>query len=232
MRCRASTFAVLYLLCGTAVLPAAEIRYDDVIYLDEWKQPTLHLKALQRTPVTFSRDPRSVVAYLAPGEVVEIIGLGEAQHYVAARIATGTARGWVDAQALEAPPAGLLAKLLGIRDKAQAHRELIERHEVAVTMTHAEVRASLGKPDRTSQLHAREGAQEQWFYSVYRYQPYYVQSRDASGQLQQVVSYRREPAGHKVITFQNGEVVKVTEEQEENARPPSVIFVPPVRAVN
>jgi hypothetical protein len=232
MRCRVSTFAVLCLLCGTAAVAAAEIRYDDVIYLDEWKQPAVHLKALHRTPVTFSRDPRSVLAYLAPGEVVEIVGLGEAQHYVTARIATGTTRGWVDAQALEAPPAELLAKLQALREKAQTHRELIERHEVAVTMTRAEVRTSLGKPDRISQLRTREGAQEQWFYSVYRYQPYYVQSRDVSGQLQQVVSYRREPAGHKVITFQNGEVVKIAEEQEENSRPPSVIFVPPARTVN
>ena len=61
MRCRASTFAVLCLLCGAAALPAAEIRYDDVIYLDEWKQPALHLKALYRTPITFSRDPRSIL---------------------------------------------------------------------------------------------------------------------------------------------------------------------------
>ena len=149
--------AVLYLLWGLAALLAAEIRYDDVIYLEEWKQPALHLKALYRTPITFSHDPRSVLAYLAPGEVVEIVGLGEAQHYVAARIATGTTRGWVDAQALEAPPAGLLAKLLAHREKTQAHRELIERHEVVVTMTRAEVRASLGKPDRISQLRTGSG---------------------------------------------------------------------------
>ena len=232
MRCRASTFAVLCLLCGAAALPAAEIRYDDVIYLDEWKQPALHLKALYRTPITFSRDPRSILAYLAQGEVVEVVGLGEAQHYVAARIATGAARGWGEAQALEAPPAGLLTKLRARREKAQAHRELIERHEVAGTMTRAEVHASLGKPDRTSRLRTRDGAQEQWFYIVYKYLPYYVRSYDGNGQLQQVVSYRREPAGHKVITFQNDEVVEIAEEQEENTHPPSAIVVPPARAVN
>jgi len=223
--------AVLYLLWGLAALLAAEIRPDDVIYLEEWKQPTLHLKALYRTPITFSHDPRSVVAYLAPGEVVEIVGLGEAQHYVAARIATGTTRGWVDAQALEAPSAGLLAKLRALREKTQAHRELIERHEVAVTMTRAEVRASLGKPDRISQLHTGDGLQEQWFYTVYRYQPYYVQSHDSDGQPQQVVSYRREPGGLKVVTFQNDEVVRIGEEEKEEAGPPSPVVVPPAQAV-
>jgi hypothetical protein len=229
MRCRASAFAVLCLLCVAASLPAAEVRYDDVIYLDEWKQPTVHLKTLYRTPITFSRDPRSVLAYLAQGEVVEVVGLGETQHYVAARIATGAARGWVDAQALEAPPVGLVDKLRARREKARAHRELIERHEIAATMTRAEVRASLGKPDRTSRLRTREGEQEQWFYIVYKYLPYYAQSYDGNGQLQQVVSYRREPAGRKVITFQNDEVVEIVEGHEEKAHSPSAVAVPPAR---
>ena len=231
MRCRVSKFVVLWLLCVTA-LPAAEVRYDDVLYLDEWKQPVLYLRSIYRTPITFSRDPRSVLAYLAPGEAVEVVGLGEGQHYVAARIATGTVRGWVDAKALEAPPPGFVDKLRARREKAQAHRDLIERHEVAVTMTRAEVHASLGKPDRTARLRTRDGEREQWFYTVYKYRPYYVQSHDSNGQLQQVVSYRREPAGRKVITFQNDEVMEIAEEQGESAPPPSVVVVPPARAIN
>jgi hypothetical protein len=223
---------MLYLLCGAVALRAVEIRYDDVIYLDEWKQPTLHLKTLYRAPITFTRDQSSVVAYLAPGEVVEILGMGETQHYVAARIATGTARGWVATQALESPPAELVAKFHARRERAQAHRELIERHEVAVTMTRAEVHASLGKPNRTLRLHTREGDEEQWFYIIYKYLPYYTQSPNASGEIRQVVSYRRVPTGHKVITFRHDEAVEIAEEQEEKVRPPSVNAVSPVRAVN
>jgi len=231
MQCRASTFAASYLLC-VAALPAAEIRYDDVIYLDESKQPALHLKALYRTPITFSRDPRSVRAYLAQGEAVEVVGLSETQHYVTARIATGAARGWVDAKALEAPPVGLVNKLRARREKAQAHRELIDRHEIALTMTRAEVRASLGKPDHTTRLRTREGEEEQWFYIIYKYLPYYAQSSDASGEMRQVVSYRREPVGHKVIAFQNDEVVEISGEEKENARAPSAVVVSPARVIN
>ena len=231
MRCRTSAFTVLYLLCGAALL-GAEIRYANVIYLDESKQPAIHLKTLHRTPITVSRDPSSVLAYLAPGEMVEILGLGETQHYVAARVATGAAKGWVDAEALETPPEELLAKLHARREKAQAHRESIERHEVTLTMTRAEVHASLGKPDRTSRLRTREGEEEQWFYTIYKYLPYYTQSYDGNGQPRQVVSYRREATGHKVITFRNDEAVEIAEEPEEKARPPSAIAVPPPRATN
>ena len=223
---------MLYLLCRVTTLLAAEIRDDDMIYLDEWKQPALHLTALSRTSVTLTRDGQSILGYLTPGEVVEVVALGETQHYVAARIATGATRGWVDAQALEAPPAGLVNKLRARHEKARAHREIIERHEVAVTMTRAEVRASLGKPERTSQRHTQAGEQEQWFYTVYKYLPHYIQAQNSNGQVQQVVSYRREPAEDRIITFQNNEVVEIAEGPKENATPPAVIVASPARAIN
>ena len=221
-------FAVLFLLSWVATLPATETRYDDVLYLDEWKQPALHLKALSRTPLTSSRNPDSVIAYLAERQPVEIIGLGDTQHYVSARIATGIARGWVDAKALEAPPAELVAKLQARRERKQAHRELIERHEVAATMTRGEVQASLGKPEHISRQHTKEGEEEQWFYTIYKYLPYYVKSPDSDGQFQQVVSYRRETVGHKVITFRNDEVVAIDEQQDEKAHSPSVVASPSI----
>jgi hypothetical protein len=220
---------MLSLLCGAAALTAAEIRDDDMIYLEP---PALHLKTLNRTPITSTRDRQSKLGYLAAGEVVEVVALGETQDYVVARIAAGVTRGWADAAALEAPPAGLLAKLQARREKAQAHRELIERHEVAVAMTPAEVRASLGKPDHTSRRHTQTGEQEQWFYTVYKYLPHYIQAQNSDGQVEQVVSYRREPAAEKVITFKNDEVVGIAEEQKENAEPPSAIVVSPAQAIN
>ncbi len=232
MRRRLVAFAMFYLLCGAVTLPAAESRDDDMIYLDEWKQPALHLKALNRTPVTLTRDRQSILGYLTPGEVVEVVALGETQHFVAARIATGGARGWVDAQALESPPAGLVAKLQARREKTQAHREMIERHEVAVTMTRTEVRASLGKPERISQRHTQAGQEEQWFYTVYKYLPHYIHAQNSNGQVQQVVSYRREPAEDRIITFHNDEVVEIIEQPKENTHPPAVIVASPVQGIN
>ncbi len=223
---------MLYLLCGMGVLRGAEIRDADIIYLDESNQPVIHLKVLHRTPITVSREPSTVLGYLTPGQEVEIFGLGETQYYVAARIATGDAKGWVDAEALEPPPEELLAKLHARREKARAHREAIERHEVTAAMTTAEVQASLGKPERISRRHTKEGEEEQWFYTLYKYLPYYTQSPDENGQQRQAVSYRREVTGHKVITFQQNEVVHITEEQDEKTRSPSAIVVGPARTVN
>ena len=145
----------------TATRCTAETRYADVIYLAEWNQPPLHLKVLYRTPLRSTRDPNSLVAYLAEGQPVEVIGLGESQDYVKTRIATGPAQGWVSADALEVPPTELVARLRDHRAKAEAHRDLIERHEVVAGMTRAEVRASLGKGERDRAAQAASAAGDQ-----------------------------------------------------------------------
>jgi outer membrane protein assembly factor BamE (lipoprotein component of BamABCDE complex) len=229
MHRRALACTALCVLLGVTALQAAETRFDDVLYLDDGNQAALYLKALHRTPITFSRNSQSVIAYLAEGQPVEVLGLGDEQYYVSARMPTGPLKGWVGTRALEAPPEGLVSRLRASRQQAQAHRESIERHEVTEGMTRAEVRASLGKPDRESRLHTQEGERERWFYTTYTYAPYYAPHQDSKGAPGQLVSYRREPSGHRTVTFQNGAVVEISEERDE--RPPSATVRPPNRFV-
>ncbi|HUJ09484.1 MAG TPA: hypothetical protein VL171_05605 [Verrucomicrobiae bacterium] len=198
---------------SAAALYAADSLYDDVYYLADLKEPTLHLKVLRRTPVTFSRDPQSVIAYLAAGQTVEVVGLGESQDAVNARTAMGKVQGWVAASALVAPPAGLLETLRKRQDRAERHRVLIEQHQVVVGMTRAEVRASLGKPDRTERVGNGAGHEEQWFYNTYKYTPHYVQNRNEPGRFGQTLSYGRVPTGHKIVTFRQDEVIEITDDE-------------------
>jgi len=221
MQHRTFVLAVLFALFGVTVLRAAEVRYDDAVYLNDSREPTLHLKVLHRTPITFSRDPQSLNAFLAEGQTVDVIGLAESQYYVSARIATGLTKGWVDAKSVETPPADLLARLRAHSEEAQTRRELIHQHEVAVGMTRADVRASLGKPDRIARVHTRQGDQEQWLYTTYRYVPVYKQYNDEIGRQRHVVSYHREASVPKTIIFQGDQVAEIVDKQEEKPSPPS-----------
>jgi hypothetical protein len=158
---------------------------------------------------------------------VEVIDLSDNQYLVSARVATGSVQGWMDAQALKEPPAGVLAELRAHHEEAEAHRRLISRHEVAVGMTRAEVRASLGKPDRTYRLRTRQGDQEMWSYIIYQYVPYYSRKLDDTGVMREEVSYRREPSGRKSITFQGDQVSDITDDQGDKSGPPTDGATPP-----
>jgi hypothetical protein len=231
MNCIAALAVLFAVLMATSV-HAADVRDVDLIHLGESQQPTLRLKVLHRTTVSASRDGVGVLGNLAEGQAVEVIELGEKQCYVSARVATGAVQGWVDAQALEAAPEELLAQLHTRNEDAEAHRRLISRHEVAVGMTRAEVRASLGKPDRTYRLRTRQGDQEMWSYVIYQYVPHYSSKVDDSGVLRRLVSYRREPFGRKSITFQGDQVADISDGQGNKPDAPSVIVPPPDGASN
>ena len=201
----------VFMVC---VVRAAEVPDKDVFYLEEAKQPALELKALWRAPLRLTRERDSVITYLAKGRPVTVLALGESEDYVSVQTATDTARGWVDASALEAPPAELLNALREHREHAGTHGESIENHEVTPGMSADEVLASLGKPDRRSSIRLPVGnqIQEQWMYLTYRYLPTYHNDSDEQGRMRQVVSYQRVAAGRKIVIFLRGAVVSVTEE--------------------
>lgn len=219
--------AVILTACTVSSVIGAETRDRNVFYLDEWKQPPLQLRALRRTPLTFSLTEGRDVAFLAKGQPVTVIGLGETMHYVEAQTVTGPARGWVKAAALERPPAGLLDALHQRREQAIAHRELIARHEVAVGMTSDEVRESLGNPDRKASVRSPDGRQEQWVYDDYRYVPTYRLEADNKGEMRRVVSYARAVASRKIVTFCGGEVIDVSGQAETEKQPQPPAFRPP-----
>jgi hypothetical protein len=206
----------------------AEIRYSDVIYLDEVNLPPLQLKALARVPLMFSRDNSSIIGHIAPGQTVTVLGVGASQYYVNVRIATGQARGWLRLDALEPPAPEVLADLKRRRERAVKHKELIARHEVIIGMTRDEVRASLGKPDKIARTVTADGEAEQWSYVTYRYLPQYNYFYDARGQLQQNVVYQRVPTGHKIVVFRNNEVAVIEDHTQERTPPPITTVVPPL----
>jgi hypothetical protein len=180
----------------------------------------LQLKALRRAPIRVLRDDeRSVIGYLARGETVSVLDVSGTNYFVDARTVMGTLRGWIPANAVKSPPADYSETILKQHERTTANRELIERHEVEVGMTREQVQASLGKPEHRSRVHSREGEQELWFYTTYRYLPTYSRSYDEKGELRQVVSYQRVASGHKVVTFQGNEVTAVAYQTANQVHP-------------
>lgn len=215
------------LLIGAAV-QAAEIRYPEVAYLDELGVSPLQLKVRQRTSLSMSRDLSRSIAFLAKGQPVTLVGWAEQMYYVDTRISTGRARGWVRADAIEAPTEKFLKELRFHQERRERHRALIARQEIAIGMNRAEVEESLGKPDRKQTLQTPDGLVEHWMYITYRYVPHYDRQSDDRGRLRQTVTYRRVPTGHRIVQFVGAEVATIEEDREEKPQPRPPIVVPPL----
>src|ERR1051325_9680737 len=90
---------ILLFLSPSLFLRAAEIRYEDVVYLDEIRANRIPLKTTRAIALTVSRDQSTVLAYLPEGQKLSLLGFGTKRHYVETQIASGKARGWVDIDA-------------------------------------------------------------------------------------------------------------------------------------
>ncbi|NIP76241.1 MAG: hypothetical protein GTN90_09740, partial [Xanthomonadales bacterium] len=186
---------VLFCLVAWVATQAAETGSEEVIYLEELGLSPVRLRVLRRTPLSQSPNMRRASVYVARGRPIELLGWTEARYYVAARTATGPARGWVDAAAIEPVLAEKVAEIQQLFAQRQRHRALIGRGEVVPGMTRKDVTESLGQPDRRATVRVEAGAIEQWFYTVYRYEPHHQQvpDPDRDGQLRQSLTYRRVP---------------------------------------
>lgn len=203
-----------------------ETRYDDIVYLDEAKAKPLPLKTIRRVALTVSRDQSTVLAYLAKGETVWVLGFGQGRHYVETMIPTGKARGWIDEEALEPAPGDVRSTIEERVLTARRHKEMISKHEIEVGMTKTQVQAALGKPEDRSRIEDGDQVEEQWVYRSYKSVPqkdyYYV-----DGQMYERMFYKKVQAGGKTVTFRNDQVVAIKDEDRKPEETTPTITVPP-----
>ena len=213
-------------VASAGALRAAEIRYEDVTYLDQVHAKPLPLKVLRDVKLTVSRDQSTVLAYLEAGQTVWVLGFGDSRYYAETIIATGKARGWVNSDALERIPDEVRAEIEELVRTAKRYKELIAKKQVEVGMSKDQVQASLGKPDERSRTVAEDSVEEQWTYRTYKSVPqrdyYYV-----DGKLFERAYYTKVLAGGKTVTFRNDEVVAIKDEDKAPQLPANPVIVAP-----
>jgi len=223
----------ILLLSGFAAaisLRAAEIRFEDVFYLDEVHAKPLPLKTTKRVKLTVSRDQSTPLAILEPADTVWVLGFAEDRLYVETQITSGKAKGWVDESALEKVPEEIRADIEERIGTARRHKELIAKRQIDFGMTRKQVEAALGKPDERTRTQEGETVEEQWMYRTYKNIPqrdyYYV-----DGKLYERAYYKKVFAGGKTVTFRNDEVTAIKDEEkvpETTASTPVIVAPPPL----
>ncbi len=202
-----------WLIAAVAVAMAAPAGGElaEVIDLADANLPALELTVVARAPVAAVLDQPSERGYLTPGRRVRVLRWSAERYYVASGSAFGAIEGWVSAAALTPAPADWLAAVRAKVARVRRNRELIARHEVVVGMTREEVRASLGEPQRRSEVRTGAAGDEEWVYREERYVPQYRREPGPEGGARQSVTYVKVPRSERRIRFSRGEVAAVEE---------------------
>ena len=221
----------LALLTTQALATSALPREPGAIYLEDLAVQPVKLKVIGEAAVYSQITNGRYLGVLRKGSTTEVVAISDTAIRVRGTAQQGGVVGWV-------APIGLTPMrpefVESVKKNAQRKTEvdaLIAKGEVALNMTHEEVTAALGKPQKkTSKLDAK-GRQEVFEFIRYTRIPKEVPGLDPQGRPVISIVYVKVPAGKLTVIFENS-LVSSLEQTEGNVDAGQVRLVtPPITVV-
>ena len=215
------------------------LRSEGVVYLEDYLDKPVELKALQTTFLTISQDGRGILGTLVSNQFVRLVGIRSDHFLIEAQITRSRGEGWVVPSNFEPIPEAVLKELQQKIDEAKKIKQAITRGEIEIGMPQEAVLKILGKPISKSSITEAEGTVEQWTYATYKTLPLYFPSvvnttirttnsvSTTTGTTYSTL-YRKVPVGTKVVTFHDKKVIRFETKQDETIPQRGSIEVPPI----
>lgn len=185
------------------------------------------VKVRLEAPVYPNSKLQGALGSFAPGTLATLVAMSDTAYRVRGRARHGDVAGWVRQSDVISADPNLAANLKKLHERAQKVAELIDRRQVALGMTSQEVRASLGKPSRSSAKVNVQGNEERLEFSIYDRVPQTTTTTNAFGQLVQTVIYVKVEVGTLSVSFKEGVVSEIEETKGNPLGGGGVQIVPP-----
>lgn len=176
------------------------IREAGAIYLSDFGQKPLRVKALRAAPCYFDIGLTRYAGTLRFPQVVQIEAVADHACRIRGNAQQGGVAAWVPYNELEALPPDLVANLKKSEERRKIVEALIAKNEVAIGMTIDEVGRSLGKPQKKTNRADKDGTQQVWEFIKYQLVP---QTTYAPGYSQTVIPNPGKPGG-VIVTGNSG----------------------------
>lgn len=187
------------------------------------------VKVAAEATIYYHADLQRALGSMAPGTLVTLVALGDNAYRVRGRARHGDVAGWLRPTDVISPVPDLQANLKKIYQRQMEVRALIAQNEVALGMTQAEVRESLGKPTRTSRKLTQAGREETLEYAVFERVPQAITGRDPLGNIVQSIVYVKVETGTLSVHLKDDLVDSIEEKKGNPLGNGGVkIVVPPI----
>ena len=206
--------------------PSALPREVGAIYFEDLAIKPVKLAVTGEAAVYSQITNGIYLGILRRGSVAEVVAISDTAVRVRGTAQQGGVVGWVSAAGLTPMKADFIES---VKKNAQRKAEvdaLISKGEVALNMTHEEVTAALGKPQKKNSKLDAKGRQEVWEFIRYTRIPQETVGRDSQGRLVTSVVYVKVPAGKLAVTFENNLVTALDQTEGTPEVPAGVQLVP------
>ena len=207
-------------------VPSTLPREAGAIYLDDLAIRPVKLSVIGEAQVHSQIANGSFLGILRRGSVAEVVAIADTAVRVRGTAAQGAVVGWVPASGLTPMKPEFIESVKKNAQRKADVDALIAKGEVALNMTHDEVAASLGKPQKKQAKLDAKGRQEIWEFIRYARVPQETIGRDQQGNLVRNVIYVKVPAGKLSITFENNLVSALEQSEGVPDAGAAVLLVP------
>jgi hypothetical protein len=205
----------------------AERTEPGALYVEDILPKPVRLSVLVESVIYYQGDMQRALGAMAPGTPVLLVAMTDNAYKVRGRARHGDVAGWMRMEDLKSPDPKLAEKLKAFYERQTKVDELIDRKQVALGMTSAEVQLSLGRPTRRSTRITAAGRDEVLEYSIFDKVPQITTGRDAVGNFVQTTTYVKVEVGRLTLSFQNDVVSEISESVGNPLGGGGVQLVPP-----
>ncbi len=143
----------------------------------------------------------------------ELVAISDRAYRVRAKAAQGKISGWIRKDAVGGLPPEFDEQLKAYVKRQEQVEQLIAEERVALGMTALEVARSLGPPDKRSSKITEQSQSETQEFIHYELVTETILERNILGQVVPVSVQRDVPAGKLLLTFQDGVLTEIEEEE-------------------
>ncbi len=191
--------------------PSQLAQEPGTMHLEDLLKKPVMLKVREETPIYSRAVFDRALGSMAPGTVVKLVAMSEAGYRIRGRARHGDVVGWVPMTSVLSTDPNLAENLKKVYERQKQVDELVANRQVALGMTAEEVRASLGKPTRTSTKLNAAGKDERLEYAIFEKIPQYSTGFDAFGRPVQTVVYIKVETGNLSISIKDNVVDEIEE---------------------
>lgn len=223
----------LALFTAQSFAASALPREAGAIYLEDLDVKPVKLSVIAEAPVQSQLVDGRFLGVLRRGSAAEVLAISDTHLRVRGTAQQGGVAGWVPMASMTPMRPEFVESVKKNAARKAEVEALIAKGEAALNMTHDEVTAALGKPQKkTSKLDAK-GRQEVWEFIRYTRVPQETPGIDAAtGRPVTNVIYVKVPSGKLTVTFENNLVSALEQSEGADVNAPVRLVSAPVMVVN
>lgn len=189
------------------------VQEEGAIYLEGMVEEEVQVRIVAEAPVYANLKGERWMGNLLANQTAVLLAVSDKAYRVRAKAKQGQVAGWIAKSSVEGLPEEFEENLRHYHERYLIVSELIQKRQIALGMTVAEVAAAIGPPDKRDSKLTAEGRTDKLEYISYKRVPQTYTTLDPLGRPVLATRYIEVESGRITVEFADDVAVSISESE-------------------